>query len=280
MSLQSEWKAIGARIRSLINTTNALAQLLSINSGDSYNSKGSINDQASDIFTEIKIYFEEHKGSFPETIKEVFSKFIKEKENLFSKSEKNLEFLKARITLLATLEGQVTFLISGKQEGIRRQTELAFTHLQRSIMADNTIKEKWENAFSKGETSCEDLGSLHLLQHGIWAFKANAAGGRTDLIIGEPLSNLNEVERTAYGLILTEWKIAKTKPGVEQSFCKAKKQAMKYTEGVLAGIELKNYCYLVVVTDQTFKTPNDIQEEDCCYRHIVVNIKPKVPSKH
>jgi hypothetical protein len=61
----------------------------------------------------------------------------------------------------------------------------------------------------------------------VWAFKANAEGARTDLILGEPFKDA-EAERASDGLVLTEWKHAKTANTTMMRLDDAKQQAAKY----------------------------------------------------
>jgi hypothetical protein len=96
-------------------------------------------------------------------------------------------------------------------EGVAvRLTARAFLHLQRTIVADEAVREKWRAALAQNELACEKLGAVHLLQHGIWSFKVDRAGERTDLVLGEPISDseLRDVYLSAEGLVLTEWKTA------------------------------------------------------------------------
>jgi hypothetical protein len=92
-----------------------------------------------------------------------------------------------------------------------------------------------------------ELGGAHLLLHGIWAFKVDGAGGRTDLVLGTPIKDMREVVGSADALVLTEWKIAKPE-NVETKITEAREQTKKYSEGVLGGIELDQYRYLVMVS--------------------------------
>jgi hypothetical protein len=64
-------------------------------------------------------------------------------------------------------------------------------------IADSSIRQKWRNAFDEGEVACEKLGGVHLLLHGIWAFKVHTPEERTDLVLQEPIRNLTEVGQTA-----------------------------------------------------------------------------------
>ena len=90
------------------------------------------------------------------------------------------------------------------------------------------------------------VGAVHLLWHGIFAFKIDANRGRTDLVFGEPLG---DQETYADALVLTEWKKA-TKSDASKKFGEATSQAEIYARGPLAGNELHAYRYAVVVTDK------------------------------
>lgn len=166
-------------------------------------------------------------------------------------------------------------------EGIAlRLSARAFSHLQRSIVADERVRDTWIAAYKEGEVACEKLGSLHLLQHGIWSFKINSIGERTDLVLGEPLSDVQvrEAESVAEGLVLTEWKIAASNKS-DDKYKEAMSQAKLYSQGSLASLELRRYRYLVVVTEAQVVVPPDLEEGSHVYKHINVAVNPNSPSK-
>jgi hypothetical protein len=170
--------------------------------------------------------------------------------------------------------------LSDIQEIARKITERAFVHLQRSIIADASIKQRWNEAFKSGETACEKLGAAHLLLHGIWAFKAHAKGERTDLILGEPLRDISQVESTAEALVLTEWKVVRSDSELETKAEEAYIQAKLYGAGSLAGFELAGYRYLVLVSEDRLRSvPPDRPEKEVIYCHINIPVNPKPPSK-
>src|ERR1700722_5384768 len=107
---------------------------------------------------------------------------------------------------LAALEAEITFLLSGRQEQIRARSERALLHLQRSLIVDADISRKWKKAFGTNEVACEKLGSVHLLSHGIYAFKVDASGARTDLVFNEPPPDAL-LAQAVEGMVLTEWKL-------------------------------------------------------------------------
>lgn len=138
---------------------------------------------------------------------------------------------------------------------------------------------KWAHAFESGEVECEKLGAVHLLGHGIWAFKISGAGGRTDLVYQEPLEDFANIERSSEGLVLTEWKLQGPGQSAAGCFERARTQAKSYASGVLAGTELTRFRYAIVVSDQDVETPVDFLDGGITYRHINVAVHPRVPSR-
>ena len=145
--------------------------------------------------------------------------------------------------------------------------------------ADSAFRAKWQTAFDEGEVECEKLGAVHLLLHGIWAFKVNAAGARTDLVYQEPAEDLTDEQQYADGLVLTEWKKSANKNDAEERFRQARSQAQHYARGVLAGSELTGYRYAVVVSRQQVSVPGDLTESEVVYRHINIAVDPQPPSR-
>lgn len=187
--------------------------------------------------------------------------------------------IQSAIVALTSLEAEVSYLLFDRQGTIRHRTERAFEHLQRSIVVDATVRQRWEAAFESGEVECEKLGAVHLLGHGIWAFKVDAAGGRTDLVYQEPIRDLERVIRSSDGLVLTEWKRQRHGQTTSSIFADARRQAKSYASGVLAGSELTRVRYLVLVSEEDVDAPADVHDETITYRHINVAIKPRTPSK-
>jgi hypothetical protein len=179
---------------------------------------------------------------------------------------------------LSSIQAVLAFHLSGAESIGRSTTERAFAHLQRSIVADEAHRKKWISAFHDKETACERLGAVHLLLHGIWAFKIDTEGARTDLVFGEPL-NLGEAERTApAAIVLTEWKVARSSSEIERQFEVARKQASLYAGGALSDLELSTIRFLVVVAEKEAEPPEDLVEGNIRYRHKVVAVNPDSPS--
>jgi hypothetical protein len=277
---RDEWSALSQRIRGLSKTGSLLALLLQ---GRDHGGTKEISHQSKEIFVQLQ----EFKEGFtlPQTATAPLKRWLDTHRDLFllPRPGENDQQVRARVAamlpLLAALESEVTYHLADGQELVRRRSERAFVHLQRLIAADPEVRERWKKAFEKSEVRCGQLGAAHLLLHGIWAFKADAAGARTDLVFQEPLTSdsLSEVERAAEGLALTEWKVASSSEA-KRKFKEARDQAALYAEEALAGFELTSYRYAVVVTKRRLSPPPDTNEGGITYRHINVAVDPATPS--
>jgi hypothetical protein len=179
---------------------------------------------------------------------------------------------------LTSLSTELEYHFSDQAEFARRLSERALLHLQRSIVASPNVRAEWQRAFAEGEVACEQLGSAALLQHGIWAFKAHATGERTDLIFGEPLTDLAAVERSAEALVLTEWKVVPKPSQRDERVQQARAQAGRYGRGILGGLELAGYRYLVLVSRDLLEMPADEIQDGVVYRHVNIAVDPQPPS--
>ena len=281
MSWRTEWKALSDRIEGLLEAGRFFAQLWASRSSDSYGAaKKELLPHARTIFQDIIKFQNNYMSSLPPSAGDSLNRFINLHNQSFTLHDiDEIEGLKLLLPCLASFRSEFTFQLSDIQAVAKRITERAFVHLQRLIIADQSIRERWEKAFDSGETACEKLGAAHLLLHGIWAFKASAEGERTDLILGEPLRDLSQVESTADALVLTEWKVVRSsKESVGQAE-KAFKQASVYSGSSLAGFELAGYRYLVLVTEDKLNIPSDRKEDGVTYKHINIAVKRSVPSR-
>jgi hypothetical protein len=177
---------------------------------------------------------------------------------------------------------EMASILADVQWPLRALSERAFSHLQRLIVVDLDVREKWRAAFKSktGEEECEKLGGVHLLWHGIWGFKVNATtGGRTDLVFQEPGEKFTKEQQHATGLVLTEWKRAKSGAETPAKFHEAREQAKLYAAEVLGGTELTAYRYAIVVSLQQVDVPDPIKHGIVEYRHINIAVDPLSPSQ-
>lgn len=275
------WLAISRRIRGLMQAADLQAQLMLSDNNDTFGVQKYIGNSYNDIFNKIKQFSDDHNGELPTEIEQAISSFVAKWCSLFAEARSNASKARAAIVLLAALEAEITYLLSDQQAKIQSRTERAFLHLKRSLAADDHQRSIWQSAFgTKGETACEKLGASHLLLHGIYAFKVGAEGARTDLILSS-FPEIDDVAGAVDGLVLTEWKVASCSQDANKRYAEAKKQAQSYADGVLAGIELNQIRYLVVVTEKQLPNssiPPDEKIDGVSYRHINLAINPDVPS--
>ena len=187
----------------------------------------------------------------------------------------------AYTTVLASFRAEFDHLFADHDSIIRNKVALAFLHLQQSLVVDQVLREKWETAFrsNNGELACEQLGAVHLLSHGIYAFKTDAAGERTDLILGDHLVVNDQIISGVSGLVLTEWKLIRDNDDPNARRILAKNQASRYSEGFLAGFELSSERYLILVGQKEFGVVPDERVGAVLYKSIPIVLNREVPSK-
>lgn len=279
---RSEWSALSRRILGLLEA--AKFHISCRRHGMSADPGGVAGryllPSTQDIFKHLGQFRERHADTLPPPAITAFSGFLTTNSALFSGSgDKDDVSLQLRVTALVALEAEISYHLADFRARAKRLSERAFTHLQRSIVADPDCAKRWRQAFDKGETACEQLGAAHLLWHGIWAFKGHSKGERTDLIMGDVIRNYSDIETVAEALVLTEWKKVTEKDELSKSIDKALGQAKLYAGGSLAGLELDTYRYLVLVTERALEMPNDIDDElGVTYHPINIAVDPLTPS--
>ncbi len=91
--------------------------------------------------------------------------------------------------------------------------------------------------------------------------------------------DLNSYEKTSTALVLTEWKVIRKNSELHDKIREAYEQTKIYSAGVLSGVELVNYRYLVMVSKKSMKMPGDLIEGNVTFRHINIPVDPDTPSK-
>ena len=190
--------------------------------------------------------------------------------------------LQAWALYLGTIRGELDHVASDPDSGYSGRIERATQHLQRLIVVDSDVASKWLTAYRQDEPACERLGAVHLLWHGVWAFKAGAAGERTDLITGLQLDNstVDDATRGDSALTLTEWKRVTATLNATVAAEQAKKQLARYSVGTLAATELRRTCYAILVSEKHEVMPADQGlSNGKIVRFINIAVNPSVPSK-
>lgn len=288
------WKGISVRIKSLLHASSILFNALKVND----NAEGStclLLKSFKEIYVEIESFKSNFEKQIPDTVLKAVNGFIKEHAVKFAYSDVNnqadgsiLNALKPIIVILASLEAQISYLVHDRQTYILKSVEIAFAHLQRMLVVDYTYRELWirkkvskDTEKNQEEPDFEKLGGVHLLLHKIWAFKVDAKGGKTDLVLSTQISESDQLMKCAEGLILTEWKVYREGKKVSTLIDNAKKQANLYAAGPLYSLELANYCFLVIVSEKALPlSPNEqaFTENGIKYKVINIAYNPNSPS--
>ena len=283
MTYLDQWKALSSRIRGLTEAGHLHAQYLAVRSSDTYGRAKLLREQGKRVIGELHCFADNFHEVLPPPAVVAVDRLIERTEGLLTgKSETpdtEQEKAWAILVLLAAFETEMSFLLSDVQQSIRARSDRAFSHLQRSIVVDEELRAKWQRAFEDGEVACEKLGAVHLLLHGIWAFKIDAIGARTDLVFQEPDNDFSGAQPYVDGFVLTEWKKAADDSESDQRFNEARVQASQYAQGPLAATELTGYRYLVVVSRGQIDPPRDLREGGLTYRHINLAVSPSTPSQ-
>jgi hypothetical protein len=283
VNFRHQWITIASRIRGLMQTAELHSRFLAVRSSDTFGRTQRIREQGERLIEEVSGFQERFRPLLPRAAHDRIGEFVRYAAPLLQRTDGTpdlrQETVWAGLVAFGAFETELSYLLSDTEQAILARSELAFAHLQRSIVIDEAFRQKWQAAFSDGETACEKLGAVHLLSHGIWAFKVYAEGERTDLVYQEPVGRFERDVTYADGLVLTEWKKAASKKQAGDKFEEARDQAHRYGRGVLAGNELTQYRYAVVVSEEQAQTPDDVMRDGIVYRHINVAVKPKSPSK-
>lgn len=276
MNYRDAWQSFAALINGIKEAAFLHSQFMQSHNKNPYGVSGYMQDQYVRLRKEIVIYCNSFREQLPIEIMDCLTRFSEDPGKQIDGNSPADELLgRAIVIKIVAFAAEIAYLMSDRQEEIRSRCELAFLHLQRLIAVDGNYRQNWISAYQSGEVNCEKLGSVHLLWHGIWAFKIDAAGARTDLIFPEPPEKMNS--GASIGLVLTEWKL--DNGDASKAFLLARQQAKLYSSGALNGAELTNVRFAVVISEKTIATPANIVENEVTWRHINIAVDPDVPSK-
>jgi hypothetical protein len=269
------WRPISARIKGLERAAAVHAGFLGAHNKSAYGADKDLQRHCEEIQRNIEQFQDTFRNLLPATTLAAIDRFKADAgAQIKGNPAGDALLVRTIIVKLVAFESEMTYSLDSPMERVRSASELAFMHLQRLIVVDDDYRKKWQTAFDAGETHCEKLGGVHLLWHGIWAFKVDSVGGATDLVYPEPLATGSTP--VALGMVLTEWKKTDNEPTA--AYETARRQAELYSGGVLAGLELTSHRYLVVVTKKQFMPPQDVTKDAVTFRHINIAIEPELPS--
>ena len=280
MSWQTEWKRLRRRIESLLETGRFMfATVNKVEGGDPYGVTAVVIHDGREIADSFIEFEKKYAECCRRPRTERLWSFIKTYDGKIRQgSATGWADLQGLLALIGSFSGEFDYLLSDAEVEVRSFVDRAFLHLQRSLVADPLFAKRWQSAFGRGELACEKLGAAHLLQFGIYAFKANSAGEQTDLILGGRVP-VDDVRRGAETLVLTEWKLIRRPSDLQKLADSAYEQAKRYASGSLAGFELERYRYLVLVSKDWLKLPANRVDGGVIYQFRNVAVKPSSPSK-
>jgi len=283
MTWPEQWRALAARIDGLVRAGEFLVSAFMVNGSDDFEVfRKSFLPELVAINVEIEQLGNTYAGELPQKASEAVRQYLALQSNitpLWSTRNKIGRVDIQALAPLASFRSQFEYLIWDSEVEGRNLAELAFEHLRRQLVVDEDVRTKWQHAFKKHETVCERLGAVHLLSHGIWAFKVVAPGGATDLVFGNPVEQHSQiVRRTARALVLTEWKLVKRPDQITTKAQEGRDQAAIYSGGVLGDAELKRTRYVILVCQSDLTPPDDIMVGAVTYRHVVLPVSPNAPS--
>jgi len=280
MRWQSEWRALSQRLDALRDLAKAFTDGGAL--GEYYGaSNETLVPALKDLWDELKAFGARFEGGMPPKAVAILKRHLLANTKLFQRDGNGPIGLQGAIFMLGILmaaRAHVDYALADTEFVARRLVDRAVPHLQRSFVADRYVNAKWRRTFREGETACERLGAAHLLSHGLWAFKADAKGGRTDLIIGGPVQ-IEQATRSAEAMVLTEWKLVRDGDDPAAKLKEAITQAQIYCEEVLAGFEIESRRYAVLVADQTLAgLPEATEREGKTYQTVPLALSPANPS--
>ena len=275
MSIYESWKKIYALIVGVKEAANIHAQFSISHNKNPYGADKFLQLNYTQILNEVNSFKIGFENQLSEDVRDCLERFAANPGNDIRGNALGDELLgRAIIVKIAAFAAEMNFLLSDSQIAIRSRCEVAFIHLQRLIMVNDQIRSDWIKAFENGETECEQLGSVHMLSHMIWAFKIDSKGQRTDLVLPESNNMLNQGINV--NLVLTEWKIEAGNALV--AFERAQKQGQLYAQGALGGMELSNFRYAIVLSKKQITPPLDTRVGHIIWRNINIAVDPDTPS--
>ncbi|WP_152024934.1 hypothetical protein [Candidatus Filomicrobium marinum] len=276
------WIAVSSLIKGLQEAGELYSRFMSYHNEDSYGAGNYLREQCEIAVIALETFRRDFDRSLPKEAANRIDSFLGSRLARAAKDASTAQRgARGALVGLAAVEAEITYILHGRQEQIRARSERAFLLLQRTLAVDGDVQRRWKEAHKGGEVACERLGSLVLLSQGIYAFKVDAIGARTDLVFSEPPDE-SLLFRSVEGLVLTEWKVADAANAIAR-FKEARIQADLYKVGPLAGLELTGYRYLVVVSQKalphTSIPADETSTSGITYRHVNIVVEPEVPSR-
>lgn len=214
MSFRADWEALRARIDGLLNASRFFFETLpSVGSDYHAVATSQIIPTARDVLEDLNRFSQSYGALLPERAREALDTFLSQASGLAAPgTAAGIPGGQGVIVAFAVFRTEFDRMIYDAPTQARNLIVRAFVHLQRMIVADESARGLWQRAFEAGEPACEQLGSTHLLMHGIWAFTAVTAvsgltdrtGSRRKIDIISPYRIVSVTKRTRTGELALE----------------------------------------------------------------------------
>lgn len=130
----SEWSAISNHIRSLGKAAEIHARFTAIQNSDSFGRINRIGDDCLKILDRLKTFRNQHSGSLPPAVLSRIDNFISIEEPILGSTSKGGRPIIHAVLVLTVLEADISYLLNDQQQELRSTAELAFAHLQRTLV--------------------------------------------------------------------------------------------------------------------------------------------------
>jgi hypothetical protein len=269
MTWVSRWKNISGRILQLQEVSKAYFDSINSFGVDHYGIGGtSIIPAAKDLSLEII----DLKRSFTRLPPKISALITKLEKNFSGHKFTGIPGVGGAMVILGVFNAEMNFYLKDHEIVTKEKVRLAFHHLQRSLVADQELHRKWMLAFQESDTLIERLGAVHLLSHGIWGFKVQERGERSDLVHQHPIK-IDDVEAIGAVLAMTEWTRVNAENLTEKSRALQAK-AKTYSGHDLPGTELRTERYLVLVSETPLTIPRPANDGEVEFVYINLALNP------
>ena len=138
----TEWRAISARIAALLDAGTFFFRT---NDNNDYGAADVLIKNAGDTFGNIKRFLNLHGAQLPGGPKACLQLFLSDYQRQFGNTPAiGFSGATAVLTYLASFRAEFEYLIADTEAMARSLVVRAFTHLQRSIVADDAVRERWQ----------------------------------------------------------------------------------------------------------------------------------------
>jgi hypothetical protein len=187
MFWHQKWRVLCTRIDGLRQSGEYISNTLPIAPGDGFGIiRRWLAAELRAIVNELETFKDSLPNELPPAAIHELDRILK--RDWFTDRPEQINENLVSIGALITFRTSFDYLIQDTEIEARSRTELAFEHIRRILLIDNDVRQKWRDRYIENrETGCEKLGALHLLSHGILAFKISGQGALQTLPLTSPL---------------------------------------------------------------------------------------------